>query len=127
MTTEDFNALPLKARLFIENEIGCLTCGQKKDLDLIYKKYLTMKSNNLYVLSIGAVATKNAKGDVNVLYPISEKDSKEVLKEKLELALKINKVNPDSFKEFNEVEINKILKAKNTNEINNDKQTDKGE
>lgn len=110
MTIDEFNALPLEARRYIESQNTCLSCGKKKDLDFHYKNYLKMKQENLYTLRRGAVASKNQKGEVSILYPLDLKDSKEIQKEKLSLALKINKVKPDAFSQINEEAIKEILK-----------------
>lgn len=98
MTAEDFNALPLEARRFIENQMSCASCGGRKDLDFHYKKYLQMKENSLYTLRNGAVRTVDKKTKkAQILYPISPNDSMEVKKGKLSLALKINTVKPEAF------------------------------
>lgn len=98
MTAEEFNALPLEARRFIEAQMKCASCGGKKDLDFHYKKYLQMKETSLYVLRNGAVRSIEKDSKVaKILYPISPNDSQEVKMDKLTLALKINEVKPDAF------------------------------
>jgi len=119
MNAEQFNALPLEARRYIENETACLSCGKSNNLDLLYQKYLKMKNDNLFTLRIGAVNFFNEKtNESGILYPILPKDTDAEIKEKLKLALKINKANPEMFTTINEVEIAKILKTKN--EVSND-------
>lgn len=112
MTIDEFNALPIEARRYIESQQVCLSCGKKRDLDFHYQNYLKMKQEQLYTARRGAVASKNAKGEVSILYPLDLKDSKEQIKEKLELAIKINKVKPDAFSQIDLEAIDKILKPK---------------
>lgn len=113
MTTEIFNALPIEARRFIENEIGCLSCGQKKDLDYLLLKYNQMKNSNLYIFRNGAVSFFDKKEQKRtILYPLSDSDTDEETKEKLKNALKVNEVRPESFLKINVEEIKAILKPK---------------
>jgi hypothetical protein len=111
MSTEEFNALPLEARRFIEEEMGCASCGKTKDLDSLFKKYQQMQKTSLFVLRNGAVCFSEKKTNERfILYPISSNDTEIELKEKLKNALKINEVKPDSFSSINVEEIKSILK-----------------
>lgn len=113
MTNEEFNALPIKARRFIENSISCLSCGGKKDLDFHYKNYLKMEKQTLFTLRGGAVSVKDAKSkEATILYPINPKDSDKELAVKLKLALKLHASRPDKFSFIDKEKINDILKPK---------------
>jgi len=90
MTPETFNALPLEARRYIEQQKSCASCGKSNDIDRHYKNYLAMKANRLYTLRIGAVVFKDEDGEGKVLYPLHPKDTKEDVKSKLALAVKVH-------------------------------------
>jgi len=109
MTTEEFNALPLAARRWIEQEQGCASCGKSKDVDTLYKNYLLMSKKALYTLRRGAVPYKRENGEGGVLYPIHPKDSEEQIKEKLTQALEVYAVAPNRFDDIQESKIQKIL------------------
>jgi len=113
MTAEEFNALPLEARLYIQSEIGCLTCGKTKDLGELYKQYLRMKKEELFTLRMGAVSFLDSQTNQHsILYPIGDNDTSAEIKAKLRAVLRINAVKPDAFSFVNSSEIEKILKAK---------------
>lgn len=113
MSTEDFNALPLKVRRFIESEISCLSCGKTKDLDLLLEKYYTMENNSLYTLRNGAVSFMDKKTELRViLYPLKSTDSESEVRTKLQNALRINAVRPESFSDIKTDAIKAILKPK---------------
>lgn len=110
MTAEEFNALPLEARRYIEKQKTCLSCGRANDLDAHYKNYLIMKQNQLFTLRTGAVPFKSKKtGQSGVLYPIHPNDSEEQIKNKLRLALELNEVAPNKFSVISILEIEKYL------------------
>lgn len=112
MTAEEFNALPLEARRYIENQKICVSCGRKNDLDTHYKNYLAMKNNQLFTLRAGAVAfRRESDGEAGVLYPIHPSDTDEQIKDKLKLALELNEVAPDKFSTISVREIEEILGA----------------
>jgi len=114
MTAEEFNALPEEARRYIENQKICLSCGKSLDLNAHYKNYLKMKNEKLFTLRIGAISFVADKKDKKskVLYPLHDKDTAEVRKEKLELALKLHEARPDLFSVCNVSEIEKELGTK---------------
>ena len=110
MTAEEFNALPLEARRYIENQKICVSCGRKNDLDAHYKNYLAMKNNQLFTLRAGAVPfRRESDGEAGVLYPIHPSDTDEQIKDKLKLALELNEVAPDKFSTISVREIEEIL------------------
>lgn len=110
MTTKKFNALTSEARRFIENEQGQLCCGKTNNLELIYQNYLQMKNENLFTLRIGAVYTVSEKTKkTEILYPLYATDTEDETKEKLKLALAVEKSNPESFSAINVSEIEKLL------------------
>lgn len=110
MTAEEFNALPLEARRYIENQKICVSCGRKNDLDTHYKNYLAMKNNQLFTLRAGAVPfRRESDGEAGVLYPIHPSDTDEQIKDKLKLALELNEVAPDKFSTISVREIEEIL------------------
>lgn len=122
MTAEKFNALPLEARRFIENEQGQLCCGKTNNLELIYKNYLQMKNENLFVLRTGAVYVVSEKTkETQILYPLYATDTEAETKEKLKLALAVEKSNPDSFSAINISEIENILKQKKVVDLQKEK------
>ncbi len=104
MTTEEFNALPLEARRFITDQKGCASCGQKKDLDKFYKKYLEMQKTTFFVLRNGAIPTEEG-----VLYPIYATDTDSILVDKLKLAVKLHTKRPEKFSTFEELRIKAYL------------------
>ena len=134
MNAEQFNALPLEARRYIENEQGQLCCGKTNNLDLIYKNYLQMVKENLFVLRTGAVYTVSGKTkEPTILYPLYDSDTEIETKEKLMLALAVSKSNPDSFSTINVLEIQSVLGQKKSvdlqkqkNENNDNIKTNKG-
>ena len=114
MTADEFNALPLEARAYIEKQKTCLSCGKANDLDAHYRNYLIMENGSLYTLRMGAVPFKNKDGEGEILYPIYPTDSEEVVKVKLAQALAVNAVAPDKFEVISIEKIEKILGATKT-------------
>lgn len=114
MTVEQFNALPLEARRYIEQQQKtCLSCGKKPNLETHYKNYLKMKKNQLFTLRTGAVNFFSKKEDkAKMLYPLSERDTEEAKKEKLKMAVQLHEARPDLFLVFNESEIKEALNEK---------------
>lgn len=112
MTAEEFNALPLLARQYIEQKQGCMSCGKSQDIDTLYKNYLLMSKRALFTLRMGAVSYTTEAGDGGVLYPIHPSDSEAVVKEKLATALKVFAVAPGKFSDIQEEKIEKILAEK---------------
>lgn len=109
MNAEQFNALPLEARQYIEKQKACLSCGKSQDLDRHYRNYLAMKNNSLYTLRLGAVVFKDKDGSGKVLYPIFPKDSDGEIKVKLAQALTVHATRPDKFSTFSEDKIKEVL------------------
>lgn len=97
MTTEDFNALPLEARRFIELNAGCLSCGNSESkLTKAYELYKLHKMTNVYALFGGGInyVVENRNG---VLYNVKDGDSDFEIREKLALAEAIYAKNPEVF------------------------------
>jgi len=111
MTTEEFNALPLQARQYIEKEQAGACCGKVLDVDALYKNYLLMSKKALFALRMGAVNYKTEAGKGGVLYPIHPSDSDEVVREKLATALEVYAIAPGKFDDIQEDKIKKILGA----------------
>lgn len=112
MTAEEFNALPLLARQYIEQKQGCMSCGKSQDIDTLYKNYLLMSKKALFTLRMGAVSYATEAGKGRVLYPIHPSDSDEAVKEKLATALKVFAVAPGKFSDIQEEKIEKLLAVK---------------
>lgn len=112
MTAEEFNALPLLARQYIEQKQGCMSCGKSQDIDALYKNYLLMSKKALFTLRMGAVSYITKAGKGGVLYPIHPSDSEVVVREKLETALAVYAIVPGKFADIQEEKIQKILAAK---------------
>lgn len=113
MTTEQFNALPLEARRFIQSQQTCLSCGKKNNLDAHYKNYLNMKNQSLFTLRNGAVSFFDEKTKKSqILYPLHPNDSKDQIKEKLKIALRIHAVRPERFSVISVSDIEAKLKEK---------------
>jgi len=121
MNAEQFNALPLEARQYIEKQRACQSCGKSQDLDRHYRNYLAMKNNSLYTLRLGAVVFKDIDGTGKVLYPIHPKDSEAEIKVKLAQALTVHATRPDKFSTFSEEKILEILGAKSDDETEAEK------
>lgn len=113
MTTEEFNALPLEARRFIQSQQACLSCGKKNNLDAHYKNYLNMKNQSLFTLRNGAVSFFDEKTKKSqILYPLHPNDSEDQIKEKLKIALRIHAVRPERFSVISVSDIEAKLKEK---------------
>lgn len=113
MTTEQFNALPLEARRFIQSQQNCLSCGKKNNLDAHYKNYLNMKNQSLFTLRNGAVSFFDEKTKKSqILYPLHPNDSEDQIKEKLKIALRIHAVRPERFSVISVSDIEAKLKEK---------------
>ena len=113
MTTDQFNALPIEARRYIEFEQGQLCCGKKIDLNSHYQNYLKMKTETLFTLRTGAISYVDDKtGKGSVLYPIFPDDTDAEVKAKLKLVLRINKVSPEMFALVNVSAIEKLVADK---------------
>lgn len=100
MTTEEFNALPLPARRFIEMHAGCLSCGATADkLTRAYALYKSNIMENVYVLFGGGI-NYNLGGQRGVLYNIRSADGPEEVRLKLEIAKKIYENSPEIFMSY---------------------------
>lgn len=111
MTTEEFNALPLEARRFIEANSNCLGCGDKESkLDQGYKNYLNTKKMRAFQLFGGGV-NYTYKENSGVLYHIDAKDTDDEIRKKIKIAKLIYKKNPELFIEYNENEMEGVLKG----------------
>jgi len=110
MTADEFNALPLDARQYIEKQKTCLSCGKAQDLNTHLRNFYIMKNGNLFTLRTGAIGYRDADGKGAILYPIHPADSEEVIKSKLAQAVAVHAVAPHKFATFNEEKIEKVLK-----------------
>lgn len=111
MTTEEFNALSLEARLFIETNAGCLSCGNSADkLTRAYELYKSQKMTHVYQLFGGGINyfLEDKKG---VLYNIKDGDSDFEIREKLSIASKIKKANPEVFITYDLTAIKELLES----------------
>lgn len=111
MNAEEFNALPLEARQFIEANAGCLACGGKeRKLTEAYTLYLTLKKMKAFQIMGGGVNFVE-KGNNGVLYPIRDADTDDEIREKIRIAKIIHETNPELFISFDESEIKKTLES----------------
>ena len=110
MTTDQFNALPLEARRFIETNAGCLGCGGNKEAKLqkAYDLYLINKTMSVYQLFGGGI-NYNLDGQRGVLYGIKDGDSPEEIREKIRLAKLIHAKNAEVFIVFDTNGIEELL------------------
>jgi hypothetical protein len=109
MKAEEFNALPLEARQFIEKQKGCISCGGSRDINALYQKYLSMKKTNLYTLRMGAIPFKTEDGESGLLYPLHPADSEDTILQKLQTAKRVHAVAPAKFADFQAEKINAYL------------------
>ena len=108
MTTQEFNALPLEARRFIELHAGCLSCGNSaQKLTRAYELYKANRMEQVYVLFGGGI-NYSLKGERGVLYNISSADEPAEVKNKLEIAKKIYASNPEVFMSFDQKAIEEL-------------------
>lgn len=111
MNAEEFNALPLEARQFVEANAGCLACGGKeRKLTEAYNLYLTIKKMKAFKIMGGGVNFVE-KGNNGVLYPIRDADTDEEIREKIRIAGIIHESNPELFLSYDESEIKKTLES----------------
>jgi hypothetical protein len=115
MKAEEFNALPLEARQFIEKQKGCVSCGGSRDINSLYQKYLAMKKTNLYTLRMGAIPFKTKDGESGLLYPLHPTDSEETILQKLQTAKRVHAVAPAKFADFQAEKINAYLDSLDDN------------
>jgi len=111
MTAEEFNALPLEARRFIESHAGCLSCGNPSGkLTKAYELYKAHKMANVYQLFGGGInyVVKDKKG---VLYNIREDDSDFEIREKIALAEAIHDKSPEVFISYDKKAIAELLES----------------
>jgi len=109
MTTVEFNALPLEARRFIELHAGCLSCGNAESkLTRAYELYKSNRMANVYVLFGGGINYAIGK-QRGVLYNVSDQDSPLEIREKLDIAARINEVSPHVFMSYDEKAIAELL------------------
>lgn len=108
MTTEEFNALPLEARRFIETNAGCLGCGNSEaKLTRAYALYKSYKMAHVYTLFGGGInyLVGDKKG---VLYNVSDNDEPLEIREKLDLAEKIHASSPHVFSSYDQRAIEEL-------------------
>jgi hypothetical protein len=111
MTMEDFNALPLEVRRFIEAHAGCLACGNStRKLDEAYALYKSHRKMKTYQLIGGGVNFAQGE-DRGVLVPVRDTDEPAEIREKIRIAKLIHKTNPEVFSVFDENEIELLLKS----------------
>lgn len=117
MTTEEFNALPLEARRYIETHAGCLSCGNPANkLTRAYELYKAHKMAHVYQLFGGGInyVVDEKKG---VLYNVKEDDSAFEIREKLALAEKIHKSSPHVFISYDKNAIKDLLDSLPAEEV----------
>jgi hypothetical protein len=117
MTTEEFNALPLEARRFIETHAGCLSCGNASaKLTRAYELYKSYKMAHSYILFGGGI---NYRIDekAGVLYNVKESDTGLEVREKLDLAERIHAKNPEVFMHFDQKAIDELREALPEDEV----------
>jgi len=108
MTTEEFNALPLEARRFIETHAGCLSCGNASTkLTRAYGLYKNYKMAHVYVLFGGGINYR-VEGKTGVLYNVKDTDTEVEIREKLDLAEQIHAKNPEVFMTFDQKAIDAL-------------------
>jgi len=109
MTAEEFNALPVEARRFIELHAGCLSCGNKESkLTRAYELYKSHKMANVYVLFGGGI-NYSVDGNRGVLYNVKEDDSPADIRAKLAIAARLKEVSPESFMSYDERAIEDLI------------------
>jgi hypothetical protein len=117
MTKEEFNALPLEARRFIEKNAGCLACGSSESkLTKAYELYKNNKTMSAYQLFGGGI-NYNQENDRGVLVGIKPTDSPFEIKEKIRIAKLIYAVSPHVFISFDEKAIDELLGTLPENEV----------
>lgn len=111
MTTEEFNALPSEARRFIQDQAGCLSCGNKaQKLTKAYELYKNHKKMSGYRMRGGGVNYK-FEGERGVLTNIRVDDEPDAIRHKIKLAREIYKSNPELFESFNDSDLTSTLKG----------------
>jgi len=117
MTKEEFNALPLEARRFIEKNAGCLACGNSESkLTKAYQLYKNSIKMSAYQLFGGGI-NYNQEEERGVLVGIKPTDSPFEIKEKIRIAKLIYAVSPHVFISFDESAIDKLLGALPEDEV----------
>jgi transglutaminase-like putative cysteine protease len=111
MTTEEFNALPLEARRFIELHAGCLSCGNKESkLTKAYELYKVNKMANVYVLFGGGI-NYSIESQRGVLYNIRQDDTPAEIRAKLDIAARIKEVSPEAFISYDQKAIDELIES----------------
>lgn len=110
MTVQEFDALPLEARRFIEAHAGCLSCGNANaKLTRAYELYLKQRLMNPYRIKGGGVNFLTEEGEKGVLYHVKAEDSAFEIREKLRFAEILHEKAPQYFLEYNETVIAELL------------------
>jgi hypothetical protein len=112
MTTEEFGALPLEARRFIESNAGCLGCGNKEaKLTKAYELYLISKKMSAFKVRGGGVNyLHKGTGEKGVLRNIGRDDDAETVRHKILIAKAIYKEAPHLFISYDENAMREALK-----------------
>lgn len=109
MSAEEFNALPLEARRFIETHAGCLSCGNtSQKLTKAYELYLINKKMSTYVLHGGGINYQQG-GEKGVLYGLSPNDTDLEIREKLRIAAILQEKAPEVFISYDERGIEELI------------------
>jgi len=119
MTKEEFNALPLEARRFIERNAGCLACGNSESkLTKAYQLYKDTRLMSAFRLFGGGInySQDSQKG---VLVGIKPADSPFEIKEKIRIARLVYAVSPEVFISFDEKAIEELLGSLPAEEVIN--------
>lgn len=111
MTIQEFDALPLEARRFIQDNAGCLSCGNKEQkLTKAYELYKNHKKMAGYRMRGGGVNYK-LDDERGVLTNIRPDDEPDTIRHKIKVARAIYKSNPELFEEFNNSDLTDTLKG----------------
>lgn len=117
MTDQEYNALPLEARRFIELHAGCLSCGNKESkLTRAYELYKNQKMTNVYVLFGGGI-NYSIEGQRGVLYNVKEDDTPFEIRAKLDIAARIHEASPESFMSYDEKAIEELIASLPAEEV----------
>jgi len=117
MTTEEFNALPLEARHFIQKNAGCLACGNtKQKLDRAYALYLNSKKMATYQLYGGGINYKLGE-ETGILYNIKVEDTPMQIREKMRIAKLVREKRPHSFSLYDEAAMDALVASLPAEEV----------
>ena len=109
MNTEQFNSLPSEARNFIQENAGCLSCGDPSQLlTRAYELYKTTKKMHTYIVKGGGI-NYQGENESGVLVAIQPEDSDFEIREKIRIAKLVFDSDPHVFSTFDESAMEKLL------------------